>query len=326
MAYDDALEDGERDLDAGRDDFEDDDRDEADRGESGDQSHESGEGDDGAAGHDGVEDDGEETDEDSAEARAARRRAKRKAEKEWRRRNNERNVALIQQQQREIAELRAMVSGVVQRTDMEQLDTRLTQAQTAYRHAQERLRNAIEGGDIDQQIKLQDELYTARRSVDDLTMIKERAAKQPQQQQPSPEAIRQQAYYDGFVARNQWFDPSGRDEDSRNAIEISNRIAAAGIPAHDPRHWAEIDRQLKAAMPHRFDAKPAATQQRQQSGRSPIGGSGGSRSPQPGGAADERRIPRAYREMLEQTGDWHDPKRRKAMVDEYFASAKRHGV
>lgn len=325
MPYDDALESGERDLDTGRDDYDDDDRDDDVDAGATQEGAQDDEGDGKAADDGSVEADAR--DEESAESRAERRRAKRRAEKEWRRKVNEHNAALIQQQAREISELRAMVSGVVQRTDMEQLDSRLSQAQTAYRHAQMKLRDAIESGDIDQQIKLQDDLYTARRSVDDLTVIKERAAqqaRQPQQPvQPRVNTAKLAAFQEAFFDENAWFDRSLRDDDSRAAAALSERIAGEGYAPDTVEHWRELKARLRQQMPHRFGGKTGAATQRP-AARSPVGGSG--RSTQAGGNADDIRIPREYREMLEQSGDWADPKRRKAMIDEYKASAKRHGV
>ena len=319
MAYDDALEDDERDLDTGRADHDDEDDgdDHDDRGR-----------DDGHA-DDGDDAGGEEDDhgEDSAEERRRARAEQRRQDKERRRRARERDQQLIQEQARRIAQLEAAVGSIAQRTDMGQLETHLTQATDAYRTAAQKLRTAKETGDVEAELAAQEEWYGARKRVEDLTALKERATKQPPQPaRPQVNTVKLAAFQESFFDENPWFDRNLRDEDSRTAAALSEKIAAEGYAADTVEHWRELKARLREQMPHRFGAKPASQQQRQQPGRSPVGGSGGSRGAQPGGNADERRIPRAYREMLEQTGDWYDPKRRKAMVDEYFASAKRHGV
>jgi hypothetical protein len=323
MAYDDALEDDERDLDTGRDDFEEEDRDE----EGGDQPHGSDEGGDDADGGHGPDDGGEGFDEESAEARAARRRAKRKAEKEWRRKSAEHNAEVMRRQAQEIAELRAMVSGIAQRTDMGQLETHLTQATDAYRAAAQKLRTAKEAGDVEAELAAQEEWYGARKRVEDLSALKERVTKQPPQPaRPQVNAAKLTAFQESFFDENPWFDRNLRDEDSRAAAALSEKIAAEGYAADTVEHWRELKARLREQMPHRFGGKGAGQQQRQQPGRSPVGGSGGSRGAQPGGNADERRLPREYVQTLKDANLWDDPATRKQMTAEYFASAKRHGV
>lgn len=322
MAYDDALEDDERDLNTGRDDHdEDDDAEDRDDGRGQDEGR--ADTDDDAGGED------DDHAEESAEERRRARAEQRKRDKERRQQARERDRRLIDQQAQRIAQLEAAVGSIAQRTDMGQLEGQLSQAQETYQRTMSRLREAIEGGDVDQQIKLQDELYTARRRVDDLSAIKERATQQARQPQPSAQPntaaqARVAAYRDAFLDENSWFDPNFGDNDSRIAGIVSDQLIKEGVAADTPAHWRELKARLRQQMPHRFGGKSGATTQRPAS-RSPVGGSGGGGRPAASDAR-ERQVPREYREMLEQSGDWADPKRRRAMIDEYFASAKRHGV
>ncbi|MFP5513416.1 MAG: hypothetical protein ACLGJC_10080 [Alphaproteobacteria bacterium] len=319
MAYDDALEEDERDLNDGRADHEDDGDDEHERhdqdGDRGDNT-----------------DDGDDHGEESAEGRRSARAEQRRLEKERRRRARERDQQMIRQQAQELAELRAMVSGIAQRTDMGALETHLAQAGSTLRQTQAKLREAIESGDFDQQVALQDELYTARRRVEDLEALKQRAtqqARQPQQpaqrQQPAVNTAKLAAFQEAFFDENPWFNQNLADEDSRSAAKLSEDLAGEGYAPDTPAHWRELRARLREQRPHLFGGKQAAQQQRQP-GRSPVGGSGGSRGAQPGGRADERRLPPEYVKTLKDANLWDDPATRKQMTDEYFASAKRHGV
>jgi hypothetical protein len=320
MAYDDALEDDERDLDTGRVEHDDDEDDVEDRAGGHDRDEDRA----GADVDQGGQDDHH--DEESADERRSSRAEQRRQEKERRRQARERDRQLISQQAQRIAQLEAAVGSIVQRTDMGQLEAHLTQANDTYRQAAQKLKAAKESGDFEAELAAQEEWYGARKRVDELAALKEGAAKRTQHPaRPQVNTAKLAAFQESFFDENPWFDRSLRDEDSRAAAALSDRIAGEGLAADTMEHWRELKARLREQMPHRFGAKTAAPASRQPA-RSPVGGGGGTRAAQPGGSADEVRIPRAYREYLEQTGDWYDPQRRKAMIDDYKASAKRHGV
>lgn len=232
-----------------------------------------------------------EDDEDRRRARAEDRRERRERQRLAR----ERSERQIRELTATVQQLQAQLGTIDHRTATGQIETGIAQAQTAYQQAQKALRDAVEAGDVDRQVELMEGVAVARRRVEDLAALKERA-NQPRQQPapPNDAAIRTKAYYDGFVAQNQWFDPTGRDADSRDAIAISNQVAAAGIPAHDPRHWTEIDRRLREKMPHRFGR---ASDERR-APRQPTGGVG--RSTQQGGGPSK---------------GWATPERRQALSE-----------
>jgi len=56
-----------------------------------------------------------------------------------------------------------------------------------------------------------------------------------------------------WLERNDWFDWNLGDEDSQAAAAISNDLRGRGIPITDPRHLAEVERQMRAQRPELFD-------------------------------------------------------------------------
>lgn len=261
-------------------------------------------------------------DEDSAEQRRLAHREKRRLDKERRRAARERDRTIIEEQSRRIAALEERLNGVAQRADLGQIDAALQHAAAETVQAQRRLLQAKEAGDAAGEIAAQEDWLRARGQADQLRALKEQATRTPPRPELTPTQIaakaRVDAYRDKFVEENSWFDPSGTDADSRAAIQISNQVAADGYPAHTPAHWAEIDRRLKAQMPHLYGAKKSTA------ARSPVGG-GGQRSTRLS-ADDTRRIPRDAIEAFKEAGLWDTPEQRKEMTKKYFESSRKFGI
>lgn len=210
-----------------------------------------------------------EEDHDEIEDRRRARRSERQERRERQRLAREKQAQEVRELRETVARLQAQVGSVEQRTVHGQIETGIAKAQEDAEAAKRRYRAAVENGDIDGQLAAQEALFEARQRAADIQRMRSSAAPAAPAvaEQINPTRIRQQAFYDSFVASNAWFDPTGRDEDSRAAIAISNRVAQEGFAAHTPAHWAEINRRLKAERPHLFGG--ASERPRQ-----PTGGTG----------------------------------------------------
>lgn len=115
----------------------------------------------------------------------------------------------------------------------------------------------------------------------------------PRQQQQAPRlSARAQANVDRFQDENSWFDPNGRDMDSRIAMMVDKDIMDRGFRPEDPAYWEEMDAMLQERLPHLYRDAPAPQQQdgqpppRQQQPRQ--------QQPRPGAAPQQRRGPPSF--------------------------------
>jgi hypothetical protein len=141
------------------------------------------------------------------------------------------------------------------------------------------------------------------------------ATAQPQPQRTLAPAA--QAYVDDFQDRYaDWFDPTGKDRDSRMVYLLDKEVADAGFDPSTPAYWDEMDTLMRQYLPHRFQEANAATPRPTPAPRQ----NGGARV-QPQAAAPVRRGPpiagpsnRAP--MGARPGEVHiNPARKQAMID-----------
>jgi hypothetical protein len=77
--------------------------------------------------------------------------------------------------------------------------------------------------------------------------------------QSLPKAV--QRHVDDFGARFDWYDPSGKDRDSRRVLMLDNEIANEGFDPATPEYWEELETRMREVLPKKFedgDDEPAA--------------------------------------------------------------------
>jgi hypothetical protein len=114
------------------------------------------------------------------------------------------------------------------------------------------------------------------------------------------------------MARNDWYDPNGRDTDSKVATKIDEELAEEGWDATAEEYWEELDSRLSKYLPHRYGSK-SETQARRP--RSAVTSSGRESSPvaRPG----EFRLSPERVKAIKDAGKWEDPMERQKMVRRY---------
>jgi hypothetical protein len=79
------------------------------------------------------------------------------------------------------------------------------------------------------------------------------------------------------MSKHQWFDPRGRDQDSRVALTLDNNLAEEGWNPSTPEYWEELSDRMRRYIPHKFaaaDREEEKTGQRQTTGGSDRDGGG----------------------------------------------------
>lgn len=184
--------------------------------------------------------------------------------------------------------------------------------------AEQELQKAIEDGDSKGVVEAQRKWYEARQRADRLQApARDDSPASPRTSQPAGAD-----HVQAWMSRNDWFDQSGGDEDSRLAIQISQSLRDKGIPLADPRHLTEVERQMRARRPELFDDGDA--------GEPDVARTAGSSRAAAPGAGNGKRLPpitAAERKAAEMAGlDLNDAgvmKRWQAARAERFAKTGR---
>lgn len=57
-----------------------------------------------------------------------------------------------------------------------------------------------------------------------------------------------------WLDANPWYDPAGRDADSRLVLSLDDDLVRENYSPEDADYWAELDRRVRLALPHRYSS------------------------------------------------------------------------
>lgn len=210
------------------------------------------------------------------ESRRLRRAAERRERKQRMREAREAQNRLIEsltttnqtlQQRLDALERRASTS------DSAQIDAAINSSTAAYRAAEVRMAKAMKAGDENTFIASLQARDEARDRLNQLQGLKQRVSGQDPmtRRQPTIEPV-VLSHANAFMARNKWYDPRGKDEDSRIALAIDEVLVADGFNPQTPQYWTELETRLKRRLPHRYAAPPAGGKPKKVAGKPPAMG------------------------------------------------------
>lgn len=137
------------------------------------------------------------------------------------------------------------------------------------------LRQAIEDGDTDKQVKLQEEIADTKIGLRDWSHYRTQLERQggppqpqgqPKQDGPTPEAQK-------WLKVNEWFEKPGYEQVSEHVRKVDVNLSEEGFDPNSPEYFAELNRRVKGRFP---DAPikglgKQAARSRTQGKRSPVG-------------------------------------------------------
>lgn len=266
----------------------------------------------------GGDDDGGDDDDPVRQARRARRRAK----KEYIRRTNQekdQRLQMLDRQNRELQERLAVLERKSHSSDLAQIDRAIQEEQNALRYAQLKMREATDNSDGDSFTSAQEAWYEARRKIEALQNLKDKAVQGTKQNGniPDPRIIK---YSNDWQDRNSWYDPDLRDEDSQIAKLVDSRLAKEGWDPSTKEYWEEFDRRLQKRLPHlytdSYEERPARKP------RSVVVG-GGREAVTESGKVRVQIEPEKIR-AIKEAGLWDNPATRKKMLERYAREARKY--
>ena len=260
-----------------------------------------------------------------AEAIREAKRQKRKARKEYHRNvEQEKNVKIqhLERQNQEVLERMAVLEKKSHGTELARLNKAIEDQHARIAFANQKISEATATGNGDLLTNAQEMWFEARRNAEALENIKKKAtAPRPQRtiQAPDPAV---QNFAKQWMSNNDWYDPQGRDSDSKIALTIDAALAEEGYNPQSADFWEELDNRLQKYLPHRYtgstNERPSQRKPRNvvtSSGREAVSSSGG------------RNVftlnPDQVRAMKD-AGMWDDPDKRARMIARYAKEARQN--
>jgi hypothetical protein len=208
-------------------------------------------------------------------------------------------------------------------TGVQQIDKALRDADSTLDLARQAIKEATVTQDGDALVEAQELYYAARKRQEDLTRIKVGIAQRmaaPPQQNIDPMVIN---HAQSWMEKKAWYDPSGRDMDSRVTLQIDNQLAQEGWNPRTPEYWNELDERLKKYLPHRFESATISSGDGVKRNRPPTSSSGQGRgSP----SSNEYRLSPERIRAMKEAGMWDDQEKRKRMIKRYIDMDRNKGA
>jgi hypothetical protein len=277
-----------------------------------------------------VENDDAETPGDSEELRAAKRN-RRRAKKDLIRKTNQEKDIQLMQLRRENEEFRRRLGQLERNTKAEQLtriDKGIEDANVRVEYAKMKLAEATQNQDGEAMVEAQTLWQNAQEEVRNLNALRERAdheLRQPQQQEPV-QNTEVQRLASQWMRQNDWYNPNGKDQDSRIAKKIDELMAAQGWNPADPDYWQELDSRLQKELPHRYNDSNDDDSRGVRRPRNVVGSSGREASAAYGGSNRSQFVLSPERvKAMKDAGAWDNPERKARMIKQFIAYDRANG-
>ena len=152
----------------------------------------------------------------------------------------------------ELLERLAVVEKKTHGTEIARLNKAIEDQETKILFAKQKIKEATSTGDGDLLASAQEMWYEAKKQHEALENLKKQSVS-PQQQQTiqAPDPLVQR-FASNWMMDNPWYDPNGRDPDSKVALTIDQAMADEGWNPKSPEYWDELDNRLAKYLPHRY--------------------------------------------------------------------------
>lgn len=254
----------------------------------------------------------EEGTDDEREAIRARRRQERKDRKQH-------HKDLVETLRRELSardsiidELRSRQDAIERRSsgsELAQLEKAKQEAAQAYTYYRDQIAEAVNSSNGAMATEATERMQAAQRRFDELQNY-EKALKS---RQAAPQALdpRLVNHAQSWMNANKWYDPAGKDTDSRVVLTLDNQLAAEGWNPTTKEYWDELDARVKKYLHHRATGDKITRNKP----RSVV--SGGSRESSSSKGRDSYSLSAERVKSLKDAGLWDDPKKRAEAIKRF---------
>jgi len=226
---------------------------------------------------------------------------------------------ILERKNQELMERLSVVERKTYSADLARVDKAIEDQELRHQYAKMKIAEAAQNGDGTAMADAQEIMYDSRRQIEALSAVKKQAV-QPRQQQGSMPDPRLQRHAANWMERNEWYNPDGRDTDSKIAKQIDESLIAEGWNPVEGDYWDELDNRLHKYLPHKYngstDVRSSTKRPRSvvtSSGRESVNGS------------TNRNTfvlkPEQVRAMKD-AGFWDDSEKRAKMIKRYAQEAR----
>lgn len=257
-----------------------------------------------------------------AEALREQKRLKRQRRKEYHKQvatEKDVKLTLLERQNQQLLERLSVLERKSHGSDLARLDKAIEDQDNRILFAKQKIAEATKTGNGELLTSAQEMWFEARRQAEALQNLKKRAVAPQNQrtiQAPDPQL---QRHANNWMANNPWYDPSGKDPDSRRALNEDAILAEEGYDPKTAEYWEELDRRLQRVVPHRYtedaDEKPRSRP------RSAVTSSGREFASNNGRGNSFTLSPEQVRAMKD-AGMWDDAEKRAKMIRRYALEAR----
>jgi hypothetical protein len=257
-----------------------------------------------------------------AEALREQKRQKRRSRKEYHKQvSTEKDVklTLLERQNQQLLERLSVLERKSHGSDLARLDKAIEDQDNRILFAKQKISEATRTGNGELLTSAQEMWFEARRQAEALANLKKRAvAPQAQRtiQAPDPQL---QRHANAWMANNTWYDPNGKDPDSRRALNEDAILAEEGYDPKTAEYWEELDRRLQRVVPHRYTED--ANERPRSRPRSAVTSSGREFASNNGRGNSFTLSPDQVRAMKD-AGMWDDAEKRAKMIRRYALEAR----
>jgi hypothetical protein len=224
---------------------------------------------------------------------------------------------MLERQNQELLERLSVVERKTQGGEIARINKAIEDQESKILFAKQKIKEATETGNGDLLTQAQEMWYDAKKQYESLEGLKKHSVQQPQQQTiqaPDPMVAR---YAGDWMSENPWYDPNGRDSDSKIALTIDQTMAEEGWNPKSQEYWEELDNRLAKYLPHRYIGeveKSVSPSTRRP--RNIVTSSGRESASSSGGKNTFTLAPEQVRAMKD-AGMWDDPEKRAKMIRRY---------
>ena len=253
---------------------------------------------------DDLDDDIEESKTKNRQKRVKRRELQRRAKE-----NADRELEFLRQQNAEMMRRLQAVEGHAISTNEQSIDARYQQVLNEVRQAEHIMARAAEAGNGDDMIaamRIRDEAMATAQQLQARKQQVAQAREQVSKPQIDPRVTN---YAAEWISANPWYDPNGRDEDSRITKAIDDGLVREGYDPASRTYWEELTRRVAARVGDdgAADARPKR--------KAPPTGNG--REHAPASTRKEVYVTPDRKAAMIEAGIWDDPVARNRMLKAY---------
>lgn len=260
-----------------------------------------------------------------AEAVRAAKREKRKARKEYHKKvavEKDRTLQLLERQNQELLERLAVVERKTHGTEIARINKAIEDQETRILYAKQKIKEATETGNGELLTSAQELWFEARKQYEALDNLKKQSIAQPQQRTIQAPDVTVQRYANDWMANNPWYDPNGKDPDSRRALNEDQILADEGYDPKTPEYWEELDYRLQKMLPHRYNSEVESVSPSTRRPRNVVTSSGRESMASSGGGKNTFTLSPDQVRAMKDAGMWDDPDKRAKMIRRYAFEAR----